>query len=309
MIIWLSSYPRSGNTFLRTILNHSFGVKTYSIYGDRFDIGADKATSEMIGHAELTAAFDYEEARKSEEMYFIKTHEPYGIKHEKDKAIYVFRDGREATVSFYHYFKNFSQVRLNYLQIINGQHFVGTWGNHFLSWLEKDKEDCLFLQFEKITADPDQAITDIASFTGLPILSRDLPGFDDLHKTNPKFFRSGKVNSFLAELSEFEQQYFWLTNGRAMRFAGYENNSLVSMDQHLRDELIFTHIQLTNQFTKDSLEQLKNQLALKDNLIKQKNEELKQKNEELKQKNKALKSASYRIGRIITWPMRKILHH
>jgi hypothetical protein len=47
----------------------------------------------------------------------------------------------------------------------------------------------------------------------------------------------------------------------------------------------------------------------KDNLIKQKNEELKQKNEELKQKNEALKSASYRIGRIITWPMRKILHH
>jgi FtsZ-binding cell division protein ZapB len=45
----------------------------------------------------------------------------------------------------------------------------------------------------------------------------------------------------------------------------------------------------------------------KDNLIKQKNEELKQKNEELKQKNEALKSASYRIGRIITWPMRKIL--
>ncbi len=50
MIVWLASYPRSGNTFFRVILNSIFDIKTYSIYDDKGDIGADEKTSETVGH-------------------------------------------------------------------------------------------------------------------------------------------------------------------------------------------------------------------------------------------------------------------
>ena len=37
-MIWIASYPRSGNTFLRTILWHCFGLKSASIYPQDLDM-------------------------------------------------------------------------------------------------------------------------------------------------------------------------------------------------------------------------------------------------------------------------------
>ena len=34
MVVWLASYPRSGNTFLRIVLHRLYGVPTYSVYDD-----------------------------------------------------------------------------------------------------------------------------------------------------------------------------------------------------------------------------------------------------------------------------------
>jgi hypothetical protein len=299
MIIWLASYPRSGNTFVRTILNQGFGIKTYSIYGDKLDIGNDSATSEMVGHQELPADFNFDKAREADELFFIKTHEQFSIKHERDRAIYIVRDGREATVSFYHYNKNFTQNRYNYLQIIQGQNFVGTWGNHYLSWQEMGTEKCLYFLFEDLIADPLKAMENISGFTGKSALTDKLPTFSDLNKTNPRFFRSGQTDSFLKELSKFEQDYFWLCNGRAMHLAGYTQKTPVELKPQERDELLFTHIQLSGQFLKQSLEnsinQLKNQLAQKDTVIKQKDQLIQQKNEELKQKNEEIQAKDLEI--------------
>jgi len=33
-MIWLASYPRSGNTLLRVILKHCFGLSSQSVYHD-----------------------------------------------------------------------------------------------------------------------------------------------------------------------------------------------------------------------------------------------------------------------------------
>ena len=32
MIVWLASYPRSGNTYFRILLNHLYGIKTPMAY-------------------------------------------------------------------------------------------------------------------------------------------------------------------------------------------------------------------------------------------------------------------------------------
>ena len=48
LIIWISSYPRSGNTFLRTILKNCLGQFTYSIYNDN-EIGGDPDLTEITG--------------------------------------------------------------------------------------------------------------------------------------------------------------------------------------------------------------------------------------------------------------------
>jgi hypothetical protein len=270
MIIWLASYPRSGNTFVRTVLNHAFDVGTYSIYGDKIGIGADRRTTEIVGHMELPADFCYDEARFSKKLFVIKTHEPYNMrKHGQDKAIYVYRDGREATVSYYHHNQDFSKTNPSYLQIINGHNDIGTWSDHYLSWLQMKTENCLFLKFEEIILNPKIAIKNIAFFAHLTIKSNEIPGFEDLKKVNPKFFRSGKTDSFLDELSVFEQEYFWLCNGRGMRMAGYLDREPNLENTKHKDELLFLHIQLTLNKATDHLNKKLNHLSQQVKTLKQ----------------------------------------
>ncbi len=40
-VIWLASYPRSGNTLLRTVLYQCFGIQSASVYPN--DLGGNKA--------------------------------------------------------------------------------------------------------------------------------------------------------------------------------------------------------------------------------------------------------------------------
>ena len=95
MIVWLASYPRSGNTALRILLKAKFGLSSYSEYGDPLDIAANPGGSAAVGH--VTHGLDPEEflqeARKSRKTYLIKTH---GHPTDGSKAIYVVRDGRSA---------------------------------------------------------------------------------------------------------------------------------------------------------------------------------------------------------------------
>ena len=63
MIIWLSSYPRSGNTFFRIVAHQIFGISTYSGFQsgnadlDRVGMG------DITGHETLPA--DLEKGRFS----------------------------------------------------------------------------------------------------------------------------------------------------------------------------------------------------------------------------------------------------
>lgn len=77
LIVWLASYPRSGNTLLRTILHNCFGIDTYSLYDDKADIGSDASFSAMVGHINhnrVQTEF-YAKALESEGTYFVKTHD------------------------------------------------------------------------------------------------------------------------------------------------------------------------------------------------------------------------------------------
>jgi hypothetical protein len=313
MIIWLASYPRSGNTFIRTILNHAFNVKTYSIYNDKWDIAADEATTELVGHQILPQNFDFNKARVSKDLYFIKTHDHYKKDFENDKVIYIHRDGRESTVSFYYYLVNFIGIKLNYLELINGYHKFGSWGDHYISWISNKNLDILLLSFKESIQKPVETINQISKFIGLVPVNYEVPGFEKLHSVNPSFFRSGKVDSFKKELSDYEQKYFWLVNRRVMMEIGYSDQIPTFKDNIERDELILTHTTLTSRKSQNQLEnkieelklnllkieQLLNKsdelIKIKDNLILQLNDKLSQKTDLLIQKDYELIQKDYEL--------------
>lgn len=50
MIVWVSSYPRSGNTFLRIALKHLYGIRTSVIYD--VDGVAERVGRDLVGYAD-----------------------------------------------------------------------------------------------------------------------------------------------------------------------------------------------------------------------------------------------------------------
>src|SRR5437588_2989811 len=104
MIVWLASYPRSGNSLLQNILMVSFGLQIH-VKDPLFstDSGNDKLGE--IGHVdEYLDPQRLNEAAVSDHTYYIKTHDP---PQDHAKAIYIVRDGRSAIVSYPHFLKDF----------------------------------------------------------------------------------------------------------------------------------------------------------------------------------------------------------
>jgi hypothetical protein len=222
MIIWLASYPRSGNTFLRVILRSAFDLNTYSIYNDPNDIAADPGTSQIVGHEALGEDFDVESARSSSNLYVIKTHAP--PENDTDRAIYIVRDGRESSVSYAHYAVRYgtgTSVKDELERIVCGLDEFGTWGQHVSSWHPETRRGTLLLKFEELTAAPANHLQRLSDFIERPIRGNQIPSFSELHATNDRFFRRGANDSWREELDSNLHTLFWLKNYAEMTRHSY----------------------------------------------------------------------------------------
>src|SRR5690242_6425767 len=94
MIIWLASYPRSGNSLFANLIKHHLEIPLYSIYS------IDKRTDDQDDMYIHLNPVDLQAAKQSRDLFFVKTHE---LPTDDAPAIYVVRDGRDAIVSYAHY--------------------------------------------------------------------------------------------------------------------------------------------------------------------------------------------------------------
>lgn len=221
MIVWLASYPRSGNTLLRTILLRCFGLNTYSLYDDLTDIGARPQLSSVVGHLNhgLDKRSFYERAVGSNETYFVKTHDaPW----DDGKAIYILRDGRSAIVSYYHYVLDFCPSTKRLLEdIIMGDCLFGSWSDHYEAWMPGQRPNTLLLRYDDLVRNPRKCITTISEFIKRPVIGIEVPSFRDLKAVDSNFFRRGDDANNIEELKGEELDLFWLMHGQLMSELGY----------------------------------------------------------------------------------------
>ena len=269
MIVWLASYPRSGNTFFRVILNSVFDIKTYSIYDDRGDIGADEKTSEIVGHEFLPEDFDLEKAREEKKTYYIKTHgKPLN---DTDKVIYLIRDGRESTLSNMMHQNSFYKKHYTLQDAIFGNIDMGSWGEYISEWDPKNRGNTLLIRFEELIDAPLEYIKSISDFLNIKPIGGTIPTFEELQKINPMFFRSGKKASWKETYTDEEHKLFWLKNAIQMKEYGYNNdipelfNSEILELLSLESKYNIQNINNTKKDTETELFRLKNRL--KDNNI------------------------------------------
>ena len=162
--LFVSSYPRSGNTFLRTVLFQCFNLKSGSVYGNEFH-----------GNIELENYIGYIEHNEDSSITFPEGQLPIIKTHEENipncPAIYVIRDGRAATVSLWEFYGRETSIS----DIIEGNYRFGKWSDHINSWDPISRPNTLLLKYEDILTNLDSVLLKLGVFLNQDVLNHKLP--------------------------------------------------------------------------------------------------------------------------------------
>jgi hypothetical protein len=233
-MIWLASFPRSGNTFLRIVLHEVYGVAS-STY-----------------HKEMAYPVD----SRYEAYAAVKTHLLPSELTPSDPAIpavYIVRDGRDTLVSIAHHRSDLVAPGSDYYAnlkeaiLAQGGSFFGGWSRNVSEWL---KRASLVIRFEDLIADPIASCERLRPFLDLPSPRREkLPTFEDLktrelppygvgrergvaeeemRRRQARFFRKGTASAWKDEMPEDLQGLFWKLHGPTMKRLGYPRGESAS---------------------------------------------------------------------------------
>ena len=157
--VFVASYPRSGNTWVRFLLADLITGRTVDFEG------VEKVIPNVGFHSSAPEVL-------SDGGRLIKTHEPYRGAYQR--AIYLIRDVRDVVVSWYRV------TRLAPGPPEELDRFVakfvsrrakpyGAWQNHLHSWLDARRQgvDILLVRFEDLREDPVGTLLRIAAFIGV----------------------------------------------------------------------------------------------------------------------------------------------
>lgn len=226
MIVWIASFPRSGNTFLRIVLNRLYGVRSSVVYD--VDGVADRVGEGLIGFEQRPAG--YEALRASAQIHFIKTHRQRDADIQADdKAICLVRDGRDALVSWARMTSEAdpAQFEAHLRAMIEQPALTGTgsWGRNVLSWLTPSAPNRVVLRYDALAADPRTAVGEVMSHVapGCGVIQgATLPTFAELQTVDDRFFRRGHAGTHRSELPADLHALFWSRpdNVEAMKLLG-----------------------------------------------------------------------------------------
>ena len=177
MILWLASYPKSGNTLLRSILatyffsedgifnfNHLYKIGQFPslIHFER--LGIDTTDSDQI-YSNIIKAQEIINS-SSKELKFFKTHSALAKINNNNftdlkntlGAIYVIRDPRNVVTSFAHHYQIDSDEATkcllnekfwNYKNEKVPKTFLSSWKQNYNSWKQL-KDKTLFIKYEEL---------------------------------------------------------------------------------------------------------------------------------------------------------------
>lgn len=200
-IVWLASYPKSGNTWLRAFLYHlltdatepgtpdadkrfSIGAGTAGWYQRYVDKPGDAFTDEEL--ASLRAKVHADIAGFLPDTLFVKTHNflgevagaPLISMDVTAGAIYVVRNPLDVCVSVSHHFGLSLDDSVAFLchprqAIAAGatlvREYLSTWAHHVDSWTRQENPRLLVLRYEDMLASPRRTFAGVCRFLGLEV--------------------------------------------------------------------------------------------------------------------------------------------
>ena len=218
--VWIASYPRSGNTFLRILLEQAFQLASYSLYNLEGQQHHDPS-ADALEHAPLLPPDWRQRTAPGGEgqLTLIKTHGP---PEDDAPAIYLVRDGRAAIDSYFHYHQKFGFEQPSLVEVIAGACQFGSWSRHVRAWRPAQRPRTLFLRYEELVARPLELIPRLAGFLERAPVGGRVPTFVELQQRLPAFFRRGASDSYLSEWTPGHLAFFNQLHGATMGELGYD---------------------------------------------------------------------------------------
>lgn len=190
MIIWIASYPKSGNTYIRSFLSAYFFTKS-----GEFDFKLLKSIEQFpdkqffnnfvknIDEASKNWLPLQRDLIKSKKVRFLKTHSAF-ISYNKNYfttsevslgGIYIVRDPRSIIVSVMNHFSMDQQEAVDMLfdenrgiKSADGNlatySFLSSWSNHFKSWNNLKSIKTLLIKYEDLKDNSEKIFTKVVEF-------------------------------------------------------------------------------------------------------------------------------------------------
>jgi len=166
--IFISSYPRSGTTWMQLIL-HLLTTDDRELTFDHIS-QVTPWFERSLAVGALTAA-DLE-TLPSPRVF--KSHLPYRWLPRGARYVYIVRDGRDVAVSYYHFYR--SHLRYTgsfdafFDRFARGDVQYGSWFKHVAGWeSQRGNPGVLIVGYEELKADPRRGVERLAEFCGLDL--------------------------------------------------------------------------------------------------------------------------------------------
>ena len=242
MIIWLASYPKSGNTWLRMFLksyflksNEKFSLESSRLdsfksqgFPDQFTLDHLKVDYNKFGEIvkNWEAMQDY--INLNNKTNFVKTHHAmckiggYNFTSSKNTkgGIYIVRDPRDVLVSLSHhmglnYEKTLEHLTstYNFEYPASGNKFykkslMGTWSDHYKSWKSYKSSKILIIKYEDMVLNELNTFTKVINYLG---------EIDQTELKDEKLKKALKQTQF-KELQKMEKAEGFLEKGKGELF-------------------------------------------------------------------------------------------
>ena len=191
MIIWLASYPKSGNTFVRAFLsayyfseNGEFDFSQISKIDQFPHEKYFKKKVNSINEASKQWVPIQKEINKDRKIRFFKTHSFLGNYQGNQftspettlGAIYIVRDPRNVLSSLKNHYSfddndalKMIKDKTRSLMSNNGSHasltYISSWAENYLSWFNNNQFRRLFVKYEDLISNKYETFRDIIVFT------------------------------------------------------------------------------------------------------------------------------------------------
>tara|TARA_A100001011_G_scaffold382735_1_gene452969 strand:- start:1094 stop:1939 length:846 start_codon:yes stop_codon:yes gene_type:complete len=192
MILWIASYPKSGNTYLRSFIAAYYfskkGKFEFDLLLNILQFPSVKFVKKNI-NSELEAAeswiFNQQQFFSGNEIHFVKTHSTlnkfkgnnFTTNNQTLGAIYIVRDPRNLITSLTHHYsldyeEAFSKLTDENATLLqkssDNDHsnftYLGSWSSHYKSWKNTKDFKTLFIRYEDLENDKINTFLRIVNF-------------------------------------------------------------------------------------------------------------------------------------------------